>query len=450
MSQLCDAVLNGRSPEQIRSAPLPGDYLALHLRAEDVDMFDGVADKDVRKSLRLGRVPMPELAPDEVLVAVMASSVNYNTVWSAMFEPMPTFRFLRQNARQGGWAERHDRPYHVVGSDCAGVVVRTGAGVRRWQPGDHVVVHPVQADEQEPVSQADGVLGEQQRAWGFETNFGGLAEYGVVRASQLVPKPAHLTWEEAACNPLCAGTAYRMLVSDRGARMKQGDVVLIWGASGGLGTYAIQFVRNGGGVPVAVVSSEHKAAAVRALGCEVVINRAELGITDDTGDDPEQVIEAGRKLGKLVIERAGRSPDIVFEHTGRATFGISVFVARRGGTVVTCGSSSGYRHSYDNRYLWMRLKRIIGSHAANVWEQWETQRLFERGDIVPAMSAVYPLADAAQACRVVQTNQQVGKIAVLCMAPRAGLGVTDPGLRERVGAERLNPLRGFTAGPGEP
>lgn len=447
MSQLSEAVLNGSSAEEIAAAEVPEDYLALHLRVEDVDMFDGVDDKDVRKSLRVGNVPMPELAPDEVLVAVMASSINYNTVWSAMFEPIPTFRFLKQNARQGGWAERHDQPYHVVGSDCSGVVVRTGVGVRRWKPGDHVVVHPAHVDEQEPATHGDGMLGGEQRAWGFETNFGALAEYGVVRANQLLPKPAHLTWEEAAVNPLCAGTAYRMLVSDRGARMKQGDVVLIWGASGGLGSYAVQFVKNGGGVPVAVVSNERKAAAVRALGADIVINRSELGITDETGDDPQRVIEVGRRLSKLIVERAGREPDIVFEHTGRATFGISVIVARRGGTVVTCGSSSGYQHTFDNRYLWMKLKKIIGSHGANHQEQQATNQLFESGDIVPAVSAVYPLAEAAEACRVLQTNQQVGKIAVLCMAPGPGLGVTDPELRERIGEDRLNPLRGLTAGP---
>jgi crotonyl-CoA reductase len=410
-------------------------------------MFKGVADKDVRKSLRLGKVPMPELAPDEVLVAVMASSINYNTVWSAMFEPIPTFHFLKQNARQGGWATRHDQPYHVLGSDCSGVVVRTGIGVRRWKPGDHVIVHPGYIDDQEPATQGDGVLGAEVRAWGFETNFGGLAEYGVVRATQMLPKPAHLTWEEAAVSPLCAGTAYRMLVSDRGAQMKQGDIVLIWGASGGLGSYAIQFVKNGGGTPVAVVSSAQKEAAVRALGCDVVINRTELGITDDIADDPRRVIETGKKLAKLVVEKAGREPDIVFEHTGRVTFGISVIVARRGGTVVTCGSSSGYLHTFDNRYLWMRLKKIIGSHGANYEEQHATNRLLESGALVPAMSAVYPLAEAAEACRIVQTSRQVGKVAVLCMAPEPGLGVTDPDLRGRIGEDRLNPLLGLTAAP---
>ncbi|MEU9640325.1 crotonyl-CoA carboxylase/reductase [Streptomyces tendae] len=447
MSSLSQAVLDGASAAEIEAAPVPTTYLALHLRAEDVEMFKGVADKDVRKSLRLGEVPMPELAPDEVLVAVMASSINYNTVWSAMFEPIPTFHFLKQNARQGGWATRHDQPYHVLGSDCSGVVVRTGIGVRRWKPGDHVIVHVAQIDDQEPATQGDGVLGAEARGWGFETNFGGLAHYGVVRATQMLPKPAHLTWEEAAVSPLCAGTAYRMLVSDRGAQMKQGDIVLIWGASGGLGSYAIQFVKNGGGIPVAVVSSAQKEAAVRALGCDVVINRTELGITDDIADDPRRVLETGRKLAKLVVEKAGREPDIVFEHTGRVTFGLSVIVARRGGTVVTCGSSSGYLHTFDNRHLWMKLKKIIGSHGANYEEQQATNRLIESGAIVPAMSAVYPLAAAAEACRIVQISRQVGKVAVLCMAPEPGLGVTDPDLRGRIGEDRLNPLLGLTAAP---
>ncbi|MCP2241543.1 crotonyl-CoA carboxylase/reductase [Lentzea aerocolonigenes] len=449
MSSLTDALLGGATSEEIERIPLPAEYLAAHLRVEDSDMFRGVADKDVRKSLRLGHVPMPEPAPDEVVVAVMASSINYNTVWSAMFEPIPTFRFLKQFARTGGWATRHDLPHHVVGSDGAGVVVRAGSGVRRWKAGDHVVVSPAYVDDQEPATHADGMMGAEQRAWGFETNFGGLAEYTVVRASQLAPKPAHLTWEEAASNTLCAGTAYRMLVSDRGARMKQGDVVLIWGAAGGLGGYAVQFVRNGGGIPIGIVSSERKAEALRALGCDIVINREQFGLGDETADDPERVLEVGRRLGSIIREKVGRDPDIVFEHTGRATFGISVFVVRRGGTVVTCGSSTGYQHVFDNRYLWMKLKRVIGSHVANLQEVWDTNRLFELGHIAPTMSAVYPLGDVAEATRLVQANRHIGKVAVLCVAPERGLGVTDPQLRAEIGEDRLNPLRGFTPGIGE-
>jgi len=446
MNSLSDAVLAGAGQEEIERSPLPREYVAAHLRAEDAAMFRGVADKDVRKSLHVGPVPMPELAPDEVVVAVMASSVNYNTVWSAMFEPIPTFRFLRQFAAQGGWAERHDLPHHVVGSDAAGVVVRVGSGVRRWRAGDHVVVSPAYVDDQEAGTHDDGMLGAEQKAWGFETNFGGLAEYALVRASQLVPKPAHLTWEEAACNTLCAGTAYRMLVGDHGARMKQGDAVLIWGAAGGLGAYAVQFVKNGGGIPIGVVGSDAKAEVLRRLGCDVVVDRREIGLDDTTGDDPAKVLEVGKRLGAIIRGRIGRDPDIVFEHVGRATFGVSVFVVRRGGTVVTCGSSTGYHHTFDNRYLWMKLKKVVGSHVANLREQVDTNRLIASGSVAPTMSSVYRLADIGEAARLVQTNGHIGKVAVLCLAPSRGLGVTDPELRARIGEDRINPLAGLAEG----
>ncbi|RKR91908.1 crotonyl-CoA carboxylase/reductase [Micromonospora pisi] len=443
MNSIVEALAGGVTADQLERLELPAEYTAAHLRVEDVDMFRGVTDKDVRKSLRVGPVPMPDLAPDEVLVAVMASSINYNTVWSAMFEPIPTFRFLRQYAKEGGWAARHDLPYQVVGSDGAGVIVRVGSGVRRWRSGDHVVLSPAYVDDQEPGTHGDGMLGSEQRAWGFETNFGGLAHFAVVRASQLIPKPAHLTWEEAACNTLCAGTAYRMLVGERGARLKQGDVVLIWGAVGGLGAYAVQFVKNGGGISVGVVGSAQKAEALRKLGCDVVIDRNEIGLGDDAGDDPEHVIRVGKRLGAIIRREVGEDPNIVFEHVGRATFGISVFVVRRGGVVVTCGSSTGYQHRYDNRYLWMKLKRVIGSHVANLQEQWECNRLIGLGRIMPTMSALYPLAEVGEAARLVQTNQHIGKVAVLCLAPEPGLGVTDPGLRARIGVDRLNPLGSF-------
>jgi crotonyl-CoA reductase len=441
MDAMTGTLLGTPTRATIEATAIPDEYVAAHLRVEDVEMFRGVVDKDVRKSLRVGAVPMPELAPDEVLVAVMASSVNYNTVWSAMFEPLPTFDFLRRFGRTGGFATRHDRPYQVVGSDGAGVIVRVGSGVRRWQVGDHVMISPAYVDDQEPATHADGMLGAEQRAWGFETNFGGLADYTLVRTSQLIPKPAHLTWEEAAAVPLCAGTAYRMLVSDRGARIKQGDIVLIWGATGGLGSYAVQFVKNGGGIPVGVVSTEAKAAQLRALGCDVVLNREELGIGG--ADDPRGAADVGKRLGRAIRAEVGEDPHIVFDCIGRATFGISVFVVRRGGTVVTCGSSSGYDHEFDNRYLWMNLKRIVGSHVANLSEQWECARLFSIGQMMPTLSAVYPLADVAEATRLVQTNAHIGKVGVLCMAPEPGLGVTDAAMRARIGERRLNPLRNF-------
>ncbi|WP_298799923.1 crotonyl-CoA carboxylase/reductase [uncultured Pseudonocardia sp.] len=438
MDDLAEAALDGADGDTLAALPLPDRYTAVHLRAEDVDMFRGDADPDVRRSLHLGDVRMPDLAPDEVVIAVMSSAMNYNTVWSAMFSPVPTFAFLRQFGRQGGWAARHDQAQHVIGSDAAGVVVRVGAGVRRWSIGDHVVVSGAYIDDEDPATHGDGMLGQDQRAWGFETNFGALAHYAVARANQLLPKPPHLTWEEAAAVLLCGGTSYRMLVSDRGARMKQGDVVLIWGATGGLGAYAAQLVRNGGGIAVGIVGGPEKVDVARRLGCDVVLDRIALGLS---AADPADVQDGGRRLGQAIRAAVGEDPHIVFEHVGRATFGLSVFAVRRGGVVVTCGSSTGYVHQFDNRYLWMKLKRIIGSHGANLQEMAELNRLVTLGRVQPVVSEVYPLAETAEAARRVQTNRHVGKIAVLGIAPGPGLGITDPDLRARVGEDRLNILK---------
>jgi crotonyl-CoA reductase len=422
--------------ERLLERKPPSTYLAAHLAREDEEIFVGQRDKDVRRSLRLGEVPMPELAPDEVLLAVMASAINYNTVWSAMFEPIPTFRFLSALGRRGGWDARHDLPHHVVGSDASGVIVEMGNAVRNWSRGDSVVVYPCTIDYQDPASQVDGMLASDQRAWGFETNFGGLAHFAVVKANQLVPKPVHLTWEEAASNTLCAMTAYRMLVSPRGAQFKQGDIVLVWGATGGLGGYAIQMIRNGGGIAVGVVGSAEKARLLERLGCDLVLRRDELGL-DGLGE-----VEMGKRVGAEIRRHFGEDPHIVFEHVGRETFGASVYVVRRGGIVITCGSSTGYLHEYDNRRLWMRLKRVIGSHAANWQEACEANRLIQLGRIMPALSEVFPLEEVGEAAREVQLNRHVGKVGVLCLAEREGLGVEDPDLRASIGEERLKIFRG--------
>src|SRR3954469_7627961 len=260
MHAFLDAIQAGASGDEIAAIPLPESYRAAVVRKEDVAMFEGIpsGEKDPRKSLQLDEVAVPELAPDEAIVAVMASAINFNTVWTSIFEPLPTFGFLERLGRESRWGKRHDLPYHVVGSDAAGVVLRTGSAVRNWKPGDRVTVHCNSVDDQDPSAHDDSMFASNQRIWGFETNFGGLADLTVVKANQLMPKPTHLTWEEAAVNALCNSTSYRMIVSRNGAGMKQGDVVLIWGATGGIGSYAVQYVLNGGGTPVGVVSSPDK------------------------------------------------------------------------------------------------------------------------------------------------------------------------------------------------
>ncbi len=442
MWKILDAILADKLTA-VGSLPVPESYRAVTVHADEVGMFADMAtqDKDPRRSLHIDEVSTPELGPGEALVAVMASAVNYNTVWTSIFEPMDTFGFLRRYGRTSPLAKRHDLPYHVVGSDLSGVVLRTGPGVNAWQPGDEVVAHCLSVELEHPDGHADTMLDPEQRIWGFETNFGGLAELALVKSNQLMPKPAHLTWEEAATPGLVNSTAYRQLVSRNGAGMKQGDNVLIWGASGGLGSYATQFALNGGATPVCVVSSEQKADLCRSMGAELIIDRNAEGYRfwkDENTQDPKEWKRLGARIRELT---GGDDPDIVFEHPGRETFGASVYVARRGGTIVTCASTSGFLHQFDNRYLWMHLKRIIGSHFANYREAWEANRLIAKGKIHPTLSSVYPLEQTGQAAHDVHTNVHQGKVGVLCLAPEEGLGVRDPELRERHVAE-INRFRG--------
>ncbi len=434
MQPILDAILSGTTtPEVFGALPVPQTYTAVTVHKDEQTMFAGLAsrDKDPRRSLHVEQVATPEVGPGEALIAVMASSINYNTVWSSIFEPVSTFGFLEKYGRTSPLAKRHDLPYHVVGSDLSGVVLRTGPGVHVWQPGDKIVAHCLSVELESPLGHNDTMLDPEQRIWGFETNFGGLAQLALVKANQLLQKPAHLTWEEAAVPGLVNSTAYRQLVSRNGAGMKQGDIVLVWGASGGLGSYATQLALGGGATPVCVVSSPEKAEICQRMGAELIIDRSAEGYkfwSDEHTQDPREWQRLGKKIRELT---GGDDVDIVFEHPGRETFGASVYVARKGGTIVTCASTSGYMHEYDNRYLWMSLKRIVGSHFANYREAWEANRLIQRGKIHPTLSATYPLADTGQATYDVHRNKHHGKIGVLCLSPEPGLGVTDPGLRAR-------------------
>jgi len=442
MSEILDAVRNGASGETLANIPLPVSTRAVFVLRDEQSMFEGMAsnDKDPRRSLHVDEVAVPELAPDEVYLAVMASSINFNTVWTSIFEPLSTFGFLDRLAKESFWGQRHALPYHVVGSDAAGVILRTGSAVRNWKVGDEVTVHCNYVDDQDPTSHDDSMLSSNQRIWGFETNFGGLADIAVVKANQLMPKPTHLSWEEAAVNALCNSTSYRMLVSHNGAPVTQGDKVLIWGASGGIGSFAVQHVINSGGTPIGVVSSAAKTDTLRELGCEYVINREEKQY--QFWKDPHTQDESEwRRLGKDIRTLVGEDPDIVFEHPGRSTMGASVFVAKRGGTIVTCAATSGYMIEYDNRHLWMKLKTIKGSHFSNYREAWAANQTIIDGKVVPPLSAVFALEDVGEAAYEVHHNRHEGKIGVLCVAPREGLGITNPELRAKVGEKRLTIFR---------
>ena len=420
-------------PEDVEALPVPESYRAVVTLKEERSMFAGVPmeNRTPSKALHLIDVPTPEPGHGEVLVASMASGVNYNTVWSALSEPVSSFVFLEQYGREGGLAARHDQPFHVVGSDLAGVVLRTGPGVRRWRVGQRVVAHTLSAELDHPQGHEDSVLDPEQRMWGYQTNYGGLGELALVKAHQLMPKPPHLTWEEAASAGVVNSTAFRQLVSRNGADMQQGDNVLIWGAAGGVGSYATQYALAGGAIPICVVSSPAKAEICRAMGAEAIIDRCAEDYQFWSDEHVQDPLEWRRFALRIKDLTGGEEPDIVFEHSGMETFGVSVYVVRRGGVVVTCASTSGYMHQYDNRYLWMNVKKIIGSHSANYNEAWKANRLLTMGRIHPTLSRTYPLADTGQAVDDVRANRHVGKVGVLCMATEEGGGVDAPEFRAR-------------------
>jgi crotonyl-CoA carboxylase/reductase len=379
------------------------------------------------EAFQLEEMEVPEPGAFEVTVRVMAAGVNFNNVWAALGQPVSVFR-------------SHAEDHHIGGSDASGVVWKVGEGVTRWKPGDEVVIHCNQASyEDVEVHGLDPLAAPSQRIWGYETTWGSFAQFCRVQAQQLLPKPANLTWEEAASYGLTYFTAYRMLIDQ--AKLQAGHRVLIWGAAGGLGVFATQLCAMTGAESVGVVSSAQKGDLVRQLGARDVIDRNEFtGMMRRGGEDADAEkarFKESRRFCKEVSERLGGMPDIVFEHVGRATFPTSVLAVKPFGTVVICGATSGYQLDFDVRYLWMRQKRIVGSHFANAWECHRANELIEQGKIRPVLWRTLGFDGVAEAHQLMYKNEHLGKIAILVGADSEGLGKTSDGpgaIRAEVGA----------------
>lgn len=325
-------------------------------------------------------VELPALRDDEVLVKVRSAGLNYNSLWSLDRKPADPFQLLSSMVARNPDRNHHLLPFQIIGSDASGIVEAIGSGVAGWTVGDEVVVHCSVVDQNDPLTAVDDLLSESQAIWGYETNFGAFATHAIVRAHQLHRKPSHLSWNDSASYMLTLTTAYRMLLSDNGARLKEGETCLIWGAAGGLGLFAIQLAKLVGAVPIAVVSSDERGDVCRLYGAELVINRTEMKhpLVDENGmPNPLSWREWKRQLTKI----GANSPDVVFEHVGRETLAASIYLARRGGRVVTCAASSGYESFIDLRYLWMSVKSLIGSHISSRTEAAMAHSLIASGAI---------------------------------------------------------------------
>ena len=361
-------------------------------------------------------VDTPKPDSHEVIVLVMAAGVNYNGVWAALGTPISPF-------------DVHKADFHIAGSDASGIVWAVGDKVKRWKVGDEVVIHCNQDDgDDEECNGGDPMFSPTQRIWGYETPDGSFAQFTNVQAQQLMARPRHLTWEESACYTLTLATAYRMLFGHRPHILKPGDNVLVWGASGGLGSYAIQLINAAGANAIGIISDETKRDFVMGLGAKGVLNRKDFscwGQMPKVGT-PEYAawFKEVRKFGKAIWDITGKgvNVDMVFEHPGESTFPVSVFVVKRGGMVAICAGTTGYNLTMDARYLWMHQKRVQGSHFANLKQASAANKLMLERRLDPCMSEVFEWNDIPAAhMKMLRNEHKPGNMAVLVGAATTGL-----------------------------
>jgi crotonyl-CoA carboxylase/reductase len=360
-----------------------------------------------RQAFELEEVEVPEPGPMEVVVRVMAAGVNFNNVWASLGLPVSVF----------GYGDHPQYGHHIGGSDGAGIVWKVGPGVTKLKPGDEVVIATGQSSYEDVVMCPQPSVSRSAQAWGYETTWGSFAQFTKVQALQVLPRPRNLSWAEAASYGLAYFTAYRMLVGQ--CNLQIGGNVLIWGAAGGLGVFATQLCAAAGANAVGVVSSAEKGELIKRLGAADYIDRNEFGemmrnpanLADS--DAERERFEVSRAFAKRVREILGEPPDVVFEHTGQATFPTSVFTVKPFGKVVICGATSGFQLDFDVRYLWMRQKQILGSHGANPYEALQANKLMAQGKVRPVLWKTMGFDGVPEAHQMLFGNEHLGKISIL-------------------------------------
>jgi NADPH:quinone reductase-like Zn-dependent oxidoreductase len=326
--------------------------------------------------LEPAELPEPTPQPGEVVVSVRACALNRLDLWvrgglPGMTLPMP----------------------HVLGSDIAGVVTALGPGVADEWRGREVVINPGLScgrcefclAGQDNLCASYRILGEHAP--------GGYVERLAVPLTNLVPKPANLSWIEAAAYPLTFLTAWQMLTTR--AELRPGETVLIHAVGSGVGTAGLQIAKLLGAHVIALASSDAKLERARALGADATIRSSDA----DWAKQVRALPEVGR-----------RGVDVVFEHVGQSTWAESIKLCRKGGRVVTCGASSGWDARTDLRHVFFRQIQLLGSTMGSKASLFAITKLIGEGKLRPVVDRVFPLAEAAQAHRYLDRREQFGKV----------------------------------------
>lgn len=327
--------------------------------------------------LEVTELPDPAIDDDEVLIRVKACALNHLDVW----------------VRRGLPGVEFPMP-HVLGSDIAGVVAQVGRLVKNVKPDQAVVLSPgVSCMHCEYCLSGRDNLCASYDILGYRAD-GGYAEYVKAPSFNVIPKPANLSFEEASSIPLVFLTAWHMLVE--GVRLKPGETMLVHAAGSGVGSAAIQIGKLLGARVLATASTDAKLAKAKSLGADEAINYQQ-----------EDFLKAVKRLtGK-------RGVDVVFEHTGEATWEKSIRSLARSGRLVTCGATSGFKGNLDIRYLFSRQISLHGSYMGAKTELIEVIKFFEDGRLKPVVDRVLPLEKAAEAHKAIEDRAQFGKVVLV-------------------------------------
>jgi NADPH:quinone reductase-like Zn-dependent oxidoreductase len=312
--------------------------------------------------------PMPQAAEGEVVIRVRASSFNYHDVFTVrgmpgIKVPLPV----------------------IIGLDMAGEIAEVGPGVTGWKAGDRVLVNP--------LNKKKGLMGEMLD--------GGMAEYCLVEADQLIAMPDGVTFEQAASLPVAYGTAHRMLITHN--TIKKGDRVLILGASGGVGTGCVILSKLLGAEVIACASSAEKMDKLKAMGADEAINYKEV-------DFSKWAIE---KYGKPQRRTHEGGVDVVINFTGGDTWVPSLRCLKRGGSLLVCGATAGHDPKEDLRYIWSFELKVIGSNSFYEDNLTDLMKMIVEKKIAPVIDAVLPLEKAAEGLRLIQDREVIGKVVVV-------------------------------------
>ena len=369
-------------------------------------------------------IDVPSLGENDVLIYVMATGINYNNVWAARGFPVDV---IKDRQKKGEPEE-----FHAGGSDASGIIWAVGEQVVDVKVGDEVVIHSGWWLPDDPwvLSGKDPMLAPSVRIWGYQTNYGSYCQFAKAQSHQVKRKPKHLSWEESASYMLCASTAYRQLMGWSPNVVEKDDVVLIWGAAGGLGSMAIQIVSALGGKPVAVISDSSKKQFCIEKGALGVINRNDYShwgqMPDTNSDDWKNWMSGARAFGKAIWDIVGekKNPKIVFEHPGESTLPTSGFVCDTGGMVVICAGTTGYNVTLDLRYHWMMQKRFQGSHLANDEQAEAVNQLVIDKKVDPCLSQTFSFDEIGHAHQLMAENKHHGNMACLVNSLELGKGIS--------------------------